>query len=66
MFWFALAGAGGLIAFLAWWFGTLGSANGPREPVGRSLAPEPVRPSSLTPRRVVVMGECEDGVFRAG
>jgi hypothetical protein len=67
-------GAALLVVLLAlvvcsWWLGTLCASadhvrlSEPREPVGRTLAPRP--PRAMTPRRVVILDECEDGVFRA-
>jgi hypothetical protein len=53
----------------SWWLGTLcasvdpGRLGEPRRPVMRIRAPRLSR--ATTPRQVVILDECDDGVFRA-
>jgi hypothetical protein len=67
-------GASLLVVVLAlvvcsWWLGTLCASAGhvrlkePREPAVRSLGPG--RPRAMSAQRVVILDECDDGVFRA-
>jgi hypothetical protein len=67
-------GVGLLVVLLAlvvcsWWLGTLCASadhvrpREPREPAMPIRAPR--LPRAMSPRHVVILDECEDGVFRA-
>jgi hypothetical protein len=70
MGWFGVALLVVLLALVvcSWWLGTLCAAadvrpREPRQPVMPIRAPR--LPGTMTPRQVVILDECEDGVFRA-
>jgi hypothetical protein len=53
-----------MVIGLRWWARHVEPRLFPPREVVRPAAPEPIR-TALVPHRVVILDECEDGVFRA-